>query len=842
MMKKYNTLWSILDQLGIEVPPIQRDFAQGRETEHASKVRKSILDSICKALENNEQLSLEFVYGKIYGLKNEEELRKNKNTVQSLVNSVRDYALTIDLTLKDITVEDKSFEKSDLVYLIPLDGQQRLTTLFLLHWYIAKRLGNKEALQVLSRFRYKTRKSSTSFLKLLTDEQLFLNFEIDENIEEKDMKKRKLYNEITNLEYFSTSWLNDPTVKAMLIMIQDIHIRLQSHTQEKLKGYWISLTKKQLLWFDFLDLKDFNLSDELYVKMNARGKQLSSFENFKAWLFDSVKEKELINNSIWESYSRKFDVEWNDIFWNQKNDNIFDIDKAYFNFFKLLFLYDNLKIVKVNGTNFVKDAKELAIFDVVINDKFFDWENLCDDLFKSKIENYLQILSYCAEFRTEDKYLNDFFDFLFTIKGISPSWQYLIKNYPILSFISHKEKSLKDYSEEDFIQLNEYHRIIFNLLDNSIIDNQGLYQSAITEIDKLTADLKNLEYNINDWVANLKYSTKSVFTEQQILEEILKYRLFTDDEWKKLILEAEKVSYFERQLNFWFFRANISLLKDDFDIKLLSDFNRKENFKNTTIKINKLFDETGIYREGDFSENIFERALLSKTDYLLEENGYKCFGRNAGRDVSWKRLFFRDRNSQQTNDALLEVFDLEFSIIKDSFQYYIEYNISKNKIEDWRRAFVTNKDLFSYLGNYKYIRHITNHGWVIIKDGYKTYIGPHYELFSLAFFLKNLKGKIFSPFNEANYYPAAKNNLDDVSCAYLDWKTDNLHYALDIKFINKKYCLIFFSRNGIISTEIKNILTGLGFNTGSGNYIKDFILEENAIKEIQNLIKALAND
>src|SRR5690606_21303456 len=291
--------------------------------------------------------------------------------------------------------------------------------------------------------------------------------------------------------------------------------------------------------------------------------------------------------------------------------------------------------------------------------------------------------------------LNDFFDFLFTIKGISPSWQYLIKNYPILSFISHKEKSLKDYSEEDFIQLNEYHRIIFNLLDNSIIDNQGLYQSAITEIDKLTADLKNLEYNINDWVANLKYSTKSVFTEQQILEEILKYRLFTDDEWKKLILEAEKVSYFERQLNFWFFRANISLLKDDFDIKLLSDFNRKENFKNTTIKINKLFDETGIYREGDFSENIFERALLSKTDYLLEENGYKCFGRNAGRDVSWKRLFFRDRNSQQTNDALLEVFDLDFSIIKDSFQYYIEYNISKNTIEDWRRAFVTNKDLFS---------------------------------------------------------------------------------------------------------------------------------------------------
>jgi uncharacterized protein with ParB-like and HNH nuclease domain len=160
-MKENNTLWSILNQFGIEVPPIQRDFAQGRETEHAIKVRKGFLDSICKALDKNELLSLDFVYGKVYGLKNEEENRKNKNAIQALVNSVRDYALTVDLTLKDIVVEDKSSEKSDLVYLIPLDGQQRLTTLFLIHWYIAKRIGNIEGLNVLSRFRYKTRKHNS---------------------------------------------------------------------------------------------------------------------------------------------------------------------------------------------------------------------------------------------------------------------------------------------------------------------------------------------------------------------------------------------------------------------------------------------------------------------------------------------------------------------------------------------------------------------------------------------------------------------------------------------------------------------------------------------------------
>ncbi|QXP79820.1 MULTISPECIES: DUF262 domain-containing protein [Winogradskyella] len=842
-MKENSTLWSILNQFGIEIPPIQRDFAQGRETVHATKVRKGFLDSICKALDKNEPLSLDFVYGKVYGLKNEEENRKNKNAIQSLVNSVRDYALTVDLTLKDIVVEDKSSEKSDIVYLIPLDGQQRLTTLFLMYWYIAKRIGNLEGLNILSRFRYKTRKSSTSFLKLLTDVDMSLKFELDEQIE-KDLKKKKLYNEITNLEHFSSSWLNDPTVKAMLIMIQDIHIRLQSHNEEQLKEYWVNITDNQLLWFDFLDLKDFNLSDELYVKMNARGKQLSSFENFKAWLFDLIKEKELIENSLWESHSKKFDVEWNDIFWNQKGDAIFSIDNVYFNFFKILFLYDNLKIIKLNGTSFDKEAKELQVINIVTNSSFFDWEYLCDDLFKNNIENYLKVLIYCEGISVEksDKYLKDFFKFQFSSKGINPSWPDLIKNFITLSFILHKEKALKEYTDDDFIHLEEYHRILFNLFDNAIIDNPSLYQKAIYEIDQLNTALKDFNYNIVDWVENFVYTTKSVFTKEQFLEEILKYRLFTDDDWKKIILEAEKVIYFKRQLNFWFFRAAISLVKDDFNIALLGDLNKKENFNKTTLKINKLFDKKEINRKEDFSERIFERALLSKSDYLLNEKGYKCFGRDIGRDVSWKRLFFRDRNSKETNLALLEVFDLDFSIIKESFQSYIDKNISEDTIDDWRKVFVTNKELFEYVGNWRYIRNISNHGWVLIKDNYKTYTGAHYELFSLDFFINHLEGKSFPPFNKIDYHVAPKNEMGEFPCAFLDWKTDNYTYTLDVKFISSKYCLVFFAKEGMLSYDIKTILTNLRFNAVSDNYIKNIISAEETIKEINDLVSTLKGE
>ena len=49
----------------------------------------------------------------------------------------------------------------------PLDGQQRLTTLWLFHWYIALKAGNLEkACDTLKNFSYETRISSREFFQL----------------------------------------------------------------------------------------------------------------------------------------------------------------------------------------------------------------------------------------------------------------------------------------------------------------------------------------------------------------------------------------------------------------------------------------------------------------------------------------------------------------------------------------------------------------------------------------------------------------------------------------------------------------------------------------------------
>ena len=41
---QYNTLWDILENIGIEIPPIQRDYAQGREIAKVDKIRNEFLD------------------------------------------------------------------------------------------------------------------------------------------------------------------------------------------------------------------------------------------------------------------------------------------------------------------------------------------------------------------------------------------------------------------------------------------------------------------------------------------------------------------------------------------------------------------------------------------------------------------------------------------------------------------------------------------------------------------------------------------------------------------------------------------------------------------------------
>lgn len=310
-VNKTYSFWSLIKDQKINIPIIQRDYAQGRLNEQEKRER--FLNTIKNHLVDNKKLHLDFVYGKI-----------------------------------------------DNGFFYPIDGQQRLTTLFLIHWYFA--LKEKESCpSELLRFEYDTRISSREFCKALITNEIVIPMRVGEDFFIKYLK---------NKSWFVSNWETDPTIQAMLVMIQAIHDLFHDIT---ISNVFEVLTTDELITFECLNLgaKGFDLTDELYIKMNARGKQLTSFENFKASFIQLIekhyKDKKLVHPLKGEiSYSGYFsyriEKEWTDLFWHYRGDKTI-IDNEFFNFFEFItqmcYFIDNTNVNADSFTNHFKQYEQV---------------------------------------------------------------------------------------------------------------------------------------------------------------------------------------------------------------------------------------------------------------------------------------------------------------------------------------------------------------------------------------------------------------------------------------------------------------------------------------------------
>ena len=121
--------------------------------------------------------------------------------------------------------------------------------------------------------------------------------------------------EILEAHWYYSIWNYDPTIQGMLNSLDTIH-EVYGRLGQK-NSLWGNIKNIQ---FSLLNMKEFKLHDELYLKMNARGLQLSDFENFKAWLEGYCKDKSFKDNEYFsekhkEKWTTKIDKEWTDLFW-----------------------------------------------------------------------------------------------------------------------------------------------------------------------------------------------------------------------------------------------------------------------------------------------------------------------------------------------------------------------------------------------------------------------------------------------------------------------------------------------------------------------------------------------
>lgn len=278
----------------VRIPLIQRDYVQGSDMNAAK--RDKFLNALLSALETGTPLSLDFIYG-----------------------------------------------STNTGYFEPLDGQQRITTLFLLY-YALKNLSHvqptKELDEQIQKFTYTTRNSSTSFCKKLFATEMPWRYTkvFDEE------GKKEWSQDIINQPWFCEEWLLDPTIKAMLDMLDAINKRL--HTEEYMDPYYGGIALNEVngqavyeenrfkwdtiaenlygngtscILFECLNMGEYNLDDSLYIKMNARGKQLTDFENWKAefikYLETKWKDGTYKGIPIRTYFEQHIEHEWADMLW-----------------------------------------------------------------------------------------------------------------------------------------------------------------------------------------------------------------------------------------------------------------------------------------------------------------------------------------------------------------------------------------------------------------------------------------------------------------------------------------------------------------------------------------------
>lgn len=447
----------------IIIPIIQRDYAQGRTSDDVNRKRERFLEALKDAV-TIKPITLDFVYGDI-----------SKDGVMT-----------------------------------PLDGQQRLTTLFLLYWYAAKK--NKveaSKYSFLNKFSYETRYSARDFCHFLIDFAPEFNCKISDEIIEQN--------------WFPLDWKKDPTINSMLVMLDSIDEKFND-----IPNLWDKLCNKAITFY-FLPIKDMGLTDELYIKMNSRGKPLTDFEHFKAEFEREIKKQD---DAYANSIINKIDIDWTDMLWTYRGeDNVIDDEfLRYFNFICDIICYKNGNSPLGKSSNefdllkeYFTGEKDKVLENIQLLEKYFDcW---CKIPNQKNIKEFFE--SFISREHEENKIMldsrneTDLFEACLRSFGTKKQFTLakLVLLYSVIAYLLNQERIT-------FEQFKRRFRIINNLVRNS--DDEIHNDENRDGGNRLPAILKQIDSIIIEGKISTEFSPN--FNLNQLNEEIEKDKWVNENE------------------------------------------------------------------------------------------------------------------------------------------------------------------------------------------------------------------------------------------------------------------------------------------------------------------------
>lgn len=629
------------------IPLIQRDYVQGADR-NASK-RDAFLDNLFEALRIDKPLELDFIYGSSEGGNDHEG----------------------------------SF--------IPIDGQQRLTTLALLGWVLNHRTEYKYSCE-LPRVTYMTRPSSEQFCSHLLDCKLPKSYET-------------ISKYLTTVPgWFSNRWLDDPTINAMLQMLDKMDAMLSQYDKQFGEGTVQRMAENFFhsspFTFENLDMHALELDDELYIKMNARGKLLTPFENWKAGFIALLNEKfpaepypygvvpDIENPTLPVYFEYAIEHDWCDLLWplalsnwkglkddeERRKANYPRIDESFMNlltyiarflFFaqresvaqeeetRLRQLFDNDVDRAITSIFTGKNGKDNVITLFRLLDVFVKlkdaWPSDSGD--SSLLDGFFNTL-FIGKFDVKDHRLNIYQSqtnlFMLCLYGdtVTSGWTVIMEVlfWAVLMYLLYHPDCIKQPSEAMF----DYLRVILGWV-------RGKCQRLLKNLS-VQPNVRLSDYSEADNIIRLLASSDDMFA------------TLATTEYSSLAAERRKAAYHG---------------KPQFEIiKALSNCDDLYFSFNILYKSMATANDAGTYVRRfmefyDMNDDDRIRALVSRGFMGIRTmNGHYFFGQRQGDTSHWPYIFTADKTDGGYNEAERAFTSwmnggLEFHFDRNQFAYYL---------------------------------------------------------------------------------------------------------------------------------------------------------------------------
>lgn len=636
----------------IYVPEFQRNYLQGDDSNESIKYKRDrLLDDIFNCIESqSKSIDLGFIYGRV------EESYKGK-----------------------------------LFY--PYDGQQRLTTLYFLYLLIYFKFKNYDEINsIKEKLSYQTRISTNRFI------ESFLSWILDSK------EKDNIYNDFWNKDgkdlkgfimsqdwFMMTEWNYDVSIINMLSIIVEISGRIKKNLGDKTEIVnFIDKDENNPFQFDFIYVDDISKSDDLYIKINARGKALSPFENLKSDI-----------DKYWKDEDKtKLDAEWTEYVWNQLDENDKNKEKSFDNsFYNLL-----SNIFYLQYLVSLKDINDKILIEIEnkykkgIVDKEWITPKLCCDSPYQMISSFLDAM--IGSFKSiKDKQIESVNRKIFGLGDYQNNndqnkmeradlFEIFVYYYSVSSLFTENDMEFTDKRN----LLNEIETVT-----NRIIENQRPYLDSPTNLVKALKSVKVLidnsikSHGVYKFFLSIDNDTKESIRiglmKEQVEEEILKAKLIDkDSRYVDLFNKGYNELKNKGQLGFIFYLITNNKSLSKIGIEDVSYESFEKTLKQIIFIQNFIIGEFTNYElllrailakaKGSFfwerRNNLLSFPLLNNDRDISLHTFLNCYSSSNPKDVEYKFNLL---------DGLREVLN-SFDSNKDNIEEVLKRIIEDYKIKD----------------------------------------------------------------------------------------------------------------------------------------------------------------